>query len=201
MRPGFYLVFLLSNQMADDLLGDLYRRLGSTSPDGFRRFLLFQCDVESTEIAFKLFRTASCQELAQFKKRHRAAVKNPTIGVMRHHASCFVCAARRVGRLLEALCSNPCPFNTGASSAIKLEWKKKRAFFEKFVDPRNEIEHIDALGRDKTKFAFFNFCNDRFETSDGTSVTVDESAAEAILQSRDSVVAAIRANYPLPSSK
>src|SRR4051794_15140372 len=100
--------------------------------DGRTLFSLLNYDVESAAMSFQLF-----DEQLKLKFELRSGMFSLTC-----HAGNFVCAVRRVGRLLDRLAASG-DLRRPVLDAIRLERKKKRAFFESFLEPRNAIEHID----------------------------------------------------------
>jgi len=84
------------------------------------------------------------------------------------------------------------------AKTIDLEWKKKRKFFELFVEPRNAIEHIDGAANDKTKWAFFNLNGDRFSVVNGVTVDVNQDSLEKVLSTRQAIAEAIIKEYHDP---
>jgi hypothetical protein len=64
-----------------------------------------------------------------------------------HHAKSFVCAMRRISRVLQE--ANLSTFPKGVSSVIKYQRKLKKAFLEQYVGPRNAIEHMADEVRDQ----------------------------------------------------
>lgn len=154
--------------------------------EGLKRFDLFNQDVEGAALSFGLF-----QQL-------RRTSDPRSNGAMMYHASCFVCAARRVGRLLESMACNRTCFRPPVADFIRDEWRKKRAFYQTFVEPRNAIEHIDAEAGDNTRWAFFNLWNDRFAVTDGAAIVIDENALNKIRCARDAIADAIIREYPDP---
>jgi hypothetical protein len=81
---------------------------------------------------------------------------------------------------------------------VRLEWRKKRAFFQSFVEPRNAIEHIDGEASDDTKWAFFNIHNEEFHVVNGVTVHVNEESRDKCASSRDVIADAIIQEYPDP---
>ena len=126
---------------------------------------------------------------------------NPAANIfpMIYHASCFVCAVRRAGRLLESLSRNSACFGPSVAQVIRLEWRKKKAFFDSFIQPRNAIEHIDAEFRGKIQYALFNMHGDRLCVTNAKAVTIDGKSLANVREARDTVAEAILQAYPDPS--
>jgi len=160
----------------------------NNASEAAKRFSLFDADVEGAATSFRLY-----EELL--------ATNNPENNkAMIYHASCFVCAVRRAGRLLESLSKNRSCFKRPVSDVIKIEWSKKRAFLGSFVKPRNAIEHIDREASDKTKWAFFNLHDDRFlMVVNGVFAEVTRNSLENLFSARDAIAEAIIKEYPNPA--
>ena len=151
--------------------------------DAARRFSLYNSDVEGALESHKQF------------IRIRDRMDPAENGLLMFYASMFVCAVRRTGRLLESLSSARTIFRPDTAETIRLEWRKKRTFYEAFVEPRNAIEHIDSEAKDLTKWRFFNLINDRFEVTDGIDVEIGQESACKVQESRDRIARAIIAEY------
>ena len=158
-----------------------------------RRFGLFNNDVEGAAISFGLFEHVILLQMATIQgisasrsiPAEMPARLNATIT---YHASCFVVAVRRAGRLLEAL---PSAFPPPLREQIKGEWQRNEAFFRNFIEPRNAIEHIDNEMRELTQWESYSLTNDEFTVSTGTKVKVDREALINLLEVRDSVAKVI----------
>jgi hypothetical protein len=154
--------------------------------EALKRFTLFNGDVEGTCLAFRAFDNLK-------------ATRMPTNNIaLMYHASCFVCAVRRAGRLLKALSANPPCFRKPVAEVVRLQWRMKRAFFQSFVDARNAIEHIDGEARDVTKWAFFNLKDDEFHVVNGVFVYINDESREKCVSSRDAIAEAIIHEYNDP---
>ena len=115
------------------------------------------------------------------------------------HASCLVCAVRRAGRLLEALSRQRSLFKQPVADLINLEWRKKRAFFDRFVAPRDAIEHIDGEVRRDTRLSLFNLWGNKFHVTDDISVELTDDVLTTVQSVRDTIAAAIVEHYPHPT--
>jgi hypothetical protein len=145
-------------------------------------FTLFLSDIEGASLSFRLF-------------SHLKAIKSPeNIGDMTYHATCYVCAVRRAGRLLESLSRHRSCFRDSVAEVVQLEYKKKRAFFQSFVEPRNAIEHIDKEARDK--WSFFNVAGDKFFVADDVFVEISQSSLDTLNSACDAIAEAIIKGYP-----
>ena len=151
--------------------------------DALKRFVLLNGDVEGATLSFRLF-----EDLRQLRDpAHNTAIM--------YHASCFICAVRRVGRLLKSLSDNRTCFRDPVAEVVRLEWRKKRAFFESFVDPRNAIEHIDNEASDNTRWSFFNLHEERLCVVDGVSVEINQRSLDTIVSARNVVAESITKEY------
>ena len=166
----------MQSEMAHDAIRQLSRQ---GSMKATVAFSLLNHDINGAVISYGLFE--------QLKLSGGPA----DIAAMMYHGSCFVCCVRRVGRLLEAFSENEIGFPQHVLVAIKLEQKKKRAFFKSFIDPRNAIEHIDGEVKSMTRFEAFNLFNDRFQITNGTEVSIDKQAVVKLLSVRDVIAEAI----------
>lgn len=155
-----------------------------TETDALKRFTLFNGDVEGAGLSFRLF-----NEL-------RAVCNHPShCAAIMYHGSCFVCAVRRAGRLLESLSANRNCFHASVAKVVCRTWKQKRAFFQSFAKPRNAIEHTDGKAGDGTKWSFFNLEKDRFCVIDGVSVDINQASLESIRSARDAIAEAVVEEY------
>ena len=165
-------------------------RLLRDAPEAATLLILLDRDVRNASIAFQLFETSK----ASFLSRRNY------IPEMMHHASCFVCAVRRVARLLETLSSKRPGLKPTVAKVVKIEWRKKKSFFDSFIDPRDAIEHIDGEVGGNTAVRFFTLMNDRFEVANGKSVTINREALTKTTESLDRIVDAILREYPAPAA-
>jgi hypothetical protein len=154
--------------------------------EAIKRFSLFNHDVEGAILSFCLY------------DQSRAGPDPSRNTAIMYHASCFVCAATRVGRLLESLAAGDSPFSAPVRNVARLEWQKKKAFFMEFIEPRNAIEHIDSHSKDATQWRFFNLYKDQIAVIDGLSLEVSPGSLAKIRSARDVVAEAIVAEYPDP---
>lgn len=155
--------------------------------EALKRFALLNGDVEGACLSFHAF-----EEL----KATRMPVNS---AALMYHASCFICAVRRAGRLLESLSAHHTCFRHPVAEVVRLEWKKKRSFFQSFVNPRNAIEHIDTEASGDTKWSFFNLHDDEFHVVDGVSVCVNEESRDKTASSRNVIAEAIIRDYHDPA--
>ena len=115
---------------------------------------------------------------------------------MLYHATCFVCAVRRVGRLLESMVAYSKCFKPEVAEVIKLEWKKKKTFFDSFIVPRNAIEHIDGEVNTQTQTCYFNLWHNVFVVATDKKVTINDAAMEKLLSAKNAIAEAIIQHYP-----
>src|SRR5438309_967068 len=91
-------------------------------------------DVRSVQIAYDLYARNARRLTPDLRERTLEETNARTV----HHARCFVSAVRRVGLLFETV--NLSAFPKPVAEVIKLERKKKSAFFKRYVEPRNVSE-------------------------------------------------------------
>ena len=138
-------------------------------------YTLYARDVEGAIISFRLF------------KNLLSSTNTETIPELIHHASCFICSARRSGRLLEALSASHRLFSTEVAEVIKLEWKKKRSFYEKLRPVRDAIEHIDSKDFNQTKLSFFNLENETLKVTENHSFPINQETLNKIVSSLETI--------------
>ena len=144
-------------------------------PEAVKLLTVFHSDVDGAIMSHQLF----CQARDERDPRQNAATM--------YHASCFVCAVRRVGRILEAMVANRHVFPEPVGDAVQLEWRKKRAFFGSFVDSRNAVEHIDSEVTDETTWLFFHLHNDEFTVANGRTVAIGAESLAKVVAARDAI--------------
>lgn len=177
--------------MTQDKITDAMMRLYRVEPKLSILVKLLEMDIYNASISLRLFEA----------ERSKPFFETPTTREIMFHASCFVCTVRRVGRLLENLVSQLSCLDPAVAKAVKLEWRKKKSFFDSFIEPRNAIEHIDNEVRGKTAVRLFSLTNDRFEVTNGNIVTINREALAKITESLDRIVDAIQTVYPDPRSE
>lgn len=153
--------------------------------------MLLGMDVENAAIAFRLFETSKAVPWS-----HGASNRE-----IMHHAACFVCAVRRVGRLLETINRNRSCLMPTVAEVVKLEWRKKKSFFDSFIQPRNAIEHIDREAGKRTTPRMFALMNDRFEVASGKSVTINREALTKATEPLARIAGAVLREYPRSAAK
>ena len=159
--------------------------LSSENLEAQKLFSLYAGDVEGAVISYRLFK--------DFKDK--ASQDQTIIGDMIYHASCFICASRRAARLLEALSANRNHFRRPVAKVIRLEWRKKRFFFDKVKCVRNAIEHIDSEENNRTKLSFFNMDGSTLNVTDEHSISIDDNVIAKVRSSREAIANAIISEY------
>ncbi len=165
-------------------------RLLRDAPEAATHLMLLSMDVDNATIAFRLFETSNAAVWSHGDSNRE----------IMYHASCFVCAVRRVGRLLETMVSNKSSLLPAVAKDVTQEWRKKKSFFDSFIDPRDAIEHIDGEVGGNTAVRFFTLVNDRFEVTNGNSVTINAAALAKVTEPLDRIVEAILREYPGPAA-
>lgn len=113
--------------------GEWLSLLAPTTPQ--LRFLsCLDGDVQSVQVAYETYQ----HDGSQLEKLRGLALGEMNARVI-HHAKTFVCAMRRVGRVLEM--ADQKHFPREVAQVIKYQRKVTKAFFEQYVEPRNGIEH------------------------------------------------------------
>ncbi len=125
-----------------------------------------------------------------------------------HYAKSFICAMRRIGRVLESLSEKRAIFPPPVAQIIRLTWRKKRTMFENYREPRDAIEHIaleevkavsdEALGETGTTFLLYVLGNNDtlFVTRD-KSAEVSEKNLQSALDARNEIEESIKTNRHL----
>ncbi len=125
-----------------------------------------------------------------------------------HYAKSFICAMRRIGRILEALSADRTIFPQPVAADIKLTWRKKQAMFESYRIPRDAIEHI-VLEEVKAMFEetpsetgsiFLLFTlgnNDTLYVTQDKSAEVSEKNLHSALDARNVIWESIEKNSQL----
>lgn len=165
--------------------------------------MLLESDLQSLRIALadhlaakkrvhRLTRTSS----AWFERRDE---RQRAWDRMFHHAKVFVVSMRRFARLLEATKSRKHEYPHHLGEAIELSWKKARAFFEEYTEPRNAIEHIDGEIAGHNHH-FLNLYGDYLEVVQGKRALVSRGALETVERTWRSIIAAASAGADLSGS-
>ncbi|MCH8824187.1 MAG: hypothetical protein IH984_11855 [Planctomycetes bacterium] len=173
-----------------DKVTDAAMRLNRVEPHLAMLVFLLERDIDNAMLSFGLFEA----------ERSKTFTEKLNIRELMNHASCFVCAVRRVGRLFEKLVSQRSCLTPTVAKAVQLEWRKKKSFFDSFIDPRNAIEHIDSEIDGKTFLRLFQLTNDRLEVTNGKSVTINREAIAKLTESLDRIAEAILSGYPDPAT-
>ncbi len=147
----------------------------SSNSEAQKIYTLYVRDVEGSIISFRLF------------KNLLSSTDTKTISELIYHASCFICSARRSGRLLEALSASHSLFSTEVSEVIRLEWKKKRSFYEKLRPVRDAIEHIDSNEFNQNKLSFFNLENETLKVTEEHFFPINQETLNIIVSSLESI--------------
>ena len=147
----------------------------SSNSEAQKIYTFYVRDVEGSIISFRLF------------KNLLSSTNTETICELIHHASCFICSARRSGRLLETLSARHSLFSTKVAEVIRLEWKKKCSFYENLRPVRDAIEHIDSKGSNQTKLSFFNLENDTLKVTEEHFFPINQETLNIVVSSLESI--------------
>lgn len=167
--------------------------------EAVRLFQTFCRDIDGTIISFQLFNQLYKDLLNQPEPDNiEELLKQPIRATeITYHASSFVCAVRRVERLLTLLHKRRQCFRESVREAITSERKKKRLFFEAFTKPRDAIEHIDGEINNDLNWAF-RLEGDRFWIVDGIGADISKEALNKVCSVRDVIAEAIVKEYEIP---
>lgn len=154
--------------------------------------ILFDLDIQSAQIALDDY-LAARDALTSFSG---PGVDRVALARVLHNAKVFVCAMRRLGRLLESMAANRSVFPPRVANAVQLAWKKHRSFLRTYQDPRNAIEHIDGEVKGRTEWRMVNVVNDELEVVPGRSAKVSGEALEVTLNIRSEIVEALKKDLP-----
>ncbi len=163
--------------------------LKTAQPEALQLYTLLNNDVNGARIAYSHF------------IRTNAKLDPMMNQEVIYHASCFVCAGRRVSRLLEAMSKRRTCFDQQVAECIKLEWRKKRTFFKSFEPARNAIEHIDGEVNSKFIFSAYNLMENELVVVGGKKLRIDENTIKKIIDVRDTITDKIIECYDSPEIK
>jgi hypothetical protein len=151
------------------------------------RLLLFEDDIRSAQLSYESYQVAR-QESIGGRSSNRGI--SPRLF---HYAKSFVCSMRRAGRMLEALNASRVEFPKPVGDAIKLAWRKKRTMLNRYIKPRNAIEHIDHELSNNTNPSSMNLHYDVFAVTyePGNQVKITETDIVSVLEARNEIVGAI----------
>jgi hypothetical protein len=112
------------------------------------------------------------------------------------HAKNFVCAVRRVGRMVAKIASGgdrglfP---NRETSRSLKAICRANREFFENYRIARDAIEHIDGQIGVSGNWGYLNLWHDSLEVVTGKAADVTESALQRTEQVCDQILGVVQA--------
>ena len=160
--------------------------LKTAQPEALQLYALLNNDVNGARIAYSHF------------IRTNANLDPMMNQEVIYHASCFVCAGRRVSRLLEAMSKRRTCFDQQVAECIKLEWWKKYTFFKSFEPARNAIEHIDGEVNSKFNFAAYNLQGNELVVVGSKKLLINKSTIKKIMDVRDTITHKIIECYESP---
>ncbi len=155
----------------------------SSNSEAQKIYIFYVRDVEGSIISFRLFNNLL------------SSTDTKRISELIYHASCFICSARRSGRLLEALSARHSLFSTEVAEVIRLEWKKKRSFYENLRPVRDAIEHIDSNKFNQTKLSFFNLENETLKVTEEHFLSINQETLNIILSSLETISKKVIESY------
>ena len=157
-------------------------RIGNAS----MRLRLLESDLESLRISFADYLAAQREvDAVRFPPRSRQAWAR-----MFHHAKVFVVCMRRFARLLEAARSKTHEYPRDVGDVIVLAWRKNKAFFEKYREARDAIEHIDGEVNGRNR-SFLNLWGNQLEVVDGRRADISQTALDTVEKAWAGIIAAI----------
>lgn len=150
------------------------------------RLRLLEWDLESLRISLAdYFAAQHAVDRARFSPwPYQAGAR------MFHHAKVFVVCMRRFARLLESAKSKRHEYPREVGDAIDLTWRKSKAFFEKYREARDAIEHIDGEVNGHN-WRFLNLWGNQLEVVDGRRADISQAALNAVEKVWADIVAAI----------
>ena len=157
------------------------------SRDQRSMMFLLDVDVRSVQIAYHHFnrlRVSLSSELALPGERDLELF---------HHAQVYVCAVRRVSRLLEALYRSRGSLDEATAEVIYKVWRSRRAMLESYRDARDAIEHIDSEIRAGNKWSLMNLDHKRLMVTKTTGAEISGSNLQSVVDGRNQIVDAILA--------
>jgi len=173
---------------------------------------LLEEDVTSAEISFREY-----ARIAPVLNELTGSQLVQANGRAMHFAKSFVSATRRVWWVLET-CDLKL-FPGPVAKTIKLERKKKKAFFEAYIEPRNAVEHASAEVKEVGKhvvrdmiflqpekgtwhpvIARLDLRGSALTFASGESAAVNTSALGRILDCHSTIIASVLQHLP-PRSK
>lgn len=169
----------------------------TSNMDALIRLSLLESDLESLRIAFEDYLAAKTEVnrivtvIAKTGMNEAMETSKKTAwSRLFHHAKVFVVCMRRFARLLEATRAHNCDYPKDVASAITLSWKKKKSFFDQYIEARNAIEHIDGEVNGYNK-RFINLINDSLEVVAGKHAPITQTALCTVESSWNEIVDAI----------
>lgn len=150
------------------------------------RLRLLELDLESLRISFADYLAAQREvNAARFSPRpHQAQAR------MFHHAKVFVVCTRRFARLLEAARSKRHEYPREVGDVINLTWRKTKAFFERYREARDAIEHIDGEVNGHN-WRFLNLWGNQLEIVNGRRADISQAALNTVEKAWAGIIAAI----------
>ena len=160
--------------------------------EGRARLHLLDQDVQSAQIALHLYRRARVFSHEHSRSGGRPAVHLGAHAAIFHHAKSFVCAMRRVARVMEGLVATRSMYPPSVAEAMRLQWRIRRAMFDSYTDPRNAIEHLDSALSGLTSYSIVNLCNDRLQVTDDVCAEVSQANLESAIKGREEILKAVK---------
>ena len=151
------------------------------------RLTILDYDILSAQIAIDDFRRTKAV-LNSCDPGDELAI---AIGRAIHHAKGFVCAMRRIARVLEFMSSTRGVFPEPVATVVKSVWRKKKTMFESYITARDAIEHIDGETSPRPIWFVLTLVNDRLVVNKGKEAEVSDVNLRSALEARNEIVAAL----------
>jgi hypothetical protein len=164
---------------------------GKVFGEASMRLMLLDQDVASVQIAYVDY----CESKERLFGPKNTEIDKLAQARVFHNAKVFVSSVRRVGRLAESMSANRAIFGSAAKE-MQLAWRKKKASFDAYIEPRNAIEHIDGEINGKESWYMMNLENDSLKVTDEAEHSADISAAtvEMVVAIRNEIVEAVKSS-------
>lgn len=158
--------------------------VSGVSAEQYRWLFLLEQDIESVMIAYMHYHEA------------KLAIRNPVPfgmsvvgpGELIHYAKVFVCAMRRVARVLEAICANRSVFPESVGDDIRTAWRKRRKMLERYRGARDAIEHIDSEVSGRDAWQILNLEGDTLRVTEGVGAEISKKNVSSVVGAWNEIV-------------
>lgn len=144
--------------------------------------LLLDSDIQSCQIALADYSQCNSRILdTDPSQRH----------YMFHYAKTFVCAMRRIGRLLESIQSMRQILPPGTRAVVRLVWLRTKPMFDSYIDARNAIEHIEHKIRAGNSWSMVKLIDDELEVTKGHFAKISVQNLNSAIAARKEIVSSL----------